>query len=253
MQPTNDFLQAADKHIRKTLLELRPKLLEAQGAIEHKLKDDKSVVTEMDVMVENRLKESLYQLDAGIGFGGEETGVDYSQKTFWLVDPIDGTESFIRGMPFCTNMIALIHEGEPIMGTIYNFTLDEYYKAVKDQGATFNGHVIHVSTRPLKRAIVVSGPSHGAQELRSMTSGIVKMKASGYEFSLVARGAIEGVAAKSAKVGPWDYAPGALIIQEAGGRVANIGHDTYDYRKTDLVASNAVIFDELMNFMSDNQ
>jgi myo-inositol-1(or 4)-monophosphatase len=69
---------------------------------------------------------------------------------------------------------------------------------------------------------------------------------------MIARGAVEGlVGPVNGK--PWDHAPGSLLIQEAGGRIANVGTDTYDYRNTDVIASNGVVFDELMQFMADNQ
>ena len=230
MTPTTDFFGAADKYIRKTLLDLRPKLLAAQGAIEHKLKDDATVVTEMDLMVENTLHDELKKLDAGIGFSGEETGVDYTQKTFWLVDPIDGTESFIRGLPFCTNMITLIDNGQPTMSVIYNFSLDEYYLAIKGKGATMNGHPIHVSSRPMNRAYVTINGMGNPETLdqigglQGRSKDFIRVNASGYEQTAVARGASDA-ALTPPNYNPWDIAPGALLIEEAGGRVANVGYN----------------------------
>src|SRR5688500_3933217 len=127
MNPTQEWLDGAEKCIRLCLRELRPKLLKAQGGIEHNLKDDKSVVTAMDLLVEDTLKTKLLHLHPSVGFGGEERGVDYDQNTLWLVVPIDGTEYFTRGLPFATNMLAWIDDGQPIMGIIYNFSLDEYF------------------------------------------------------------------------------------------------------------------------------
>ena len=64
---------------------------------------------------------------------------------------------YIRGLPFFTTLIALIHAGQPIMGIIYNHTLDEYYHAIVGHGAFMNGHSIHVSDRSMNRAFVVFG------------------------------------------------------------------------------------------------
>jgi myo-inositol-1(or 4)-monophosphatase len=256
MTPTLDFLNAADKRIRVLLHELRPKLFETHGAIEHKLKDDKSAVTEMDLLVETRLKAALAELDSSVGFSGEETGTDYDQKTFWLVDPIDGTEPFIRGLPFATNMIALIDNGQPVMGVIYNFTMDEYYLAMKGKGATCNGHAIHVSTRPLDRSFVVCGSGfvkrglgESQRRLQQKIRAFTQNNASGFEMSHVASGAYDARIVWNSVGKPWDFAPGALLIQEAGGRVENIGTGKYDFRDVEFIAANPVIFDDLMKFV----
>jgi myo-inositol-1(or 4)-monophosphatase len=258
MTPTLDFLHEAEHRIRQLLEELRPQLLGAQGNIEHHLKNDKSAVTEMDVMVENRLRDMLAQLDPAIGFAGEETGADLEQKTFWLVDPIDGTEPFIRGLPFATNMIALIDQGQPVFSIIYNFSLGDFYMAIKGKGATCNGHPIKVSNRTLDRAFICLARIRGEHahknasimdQLQQKVIGLVKMRASGYEFACIASGALEARICFNPLGGPWDYAPGTLLIQEAGGRVGNIGASGYDYRNGNFIASNQVVFDELMEFM----
>lgn len=242
------FLHAANKRIHATLMELRPKLLAVQGTIEHELKDDKSVVTEMDILVEDRLRAALHDLDPSIGFSGEESGVDYAKQTFWLVDPIDGTELFLRDLPFATNMIALIHKGEVVMGIIYNFSLDEYYLAIRGEGATCNGHPIHVSDRPLERSFIFLASirelptfSHG---MRPRVAGQPKFHASGGELTAIARGAADGTITIGSK-GAWDFAAGLLLIMEAGGRVENLYSDTYNYQDLKFVAANPVIFDEL--------
>ena len=256
MQPTSDFLNHAEKHIRLTLQELRPTLLEAHGAINHQLKDDESVVTEMDVLVESRLQQALREIDPSIGFCGEESGADLEQKTFWLVDPIDGTEWFIRGLPFSTNMITLIDNNQPVMGIIYNYFLDEYFLAIKGQGATRNGHRIHVSDRTLDRSYVSFGGRVGKQyygvndRLRDLVRGMPKFHASGFDYTSIARGALDGAIIWFSSGHVWDFAPGTLLVQEAGGRVENLDSDSYDYRNTKFIASNPVIFDELNQFVA---
>jgi myo-inositol-1(or 4)-monophosphatase len=254
VNPTLDWLKGAERHIHKLLLELRPQLLEAQGNIEHKLKDDATIVTAMDVMVEERLKRALAEYDPSIPFSGEEGGADFEQKTFWLVDPIDGTEPFARGMPFATNMIALIDNGEPVLGIIHNIALGDYYLAIKGHGATRDGHPIKVSDRPMSRAFIAMGSADSGglhDKIRVRIAGMQKMVI-GYELTQVACGAIEARISWHSKAKPWDYAPGALLVTEAGGRIGNIGSDGYDFRNLDIVASNAVIFDELTRIVEDH-
>jgi myo-inositol-1(or 4)-monophosphatase len=256
---TVDFLHEAENHIRATLERLRPKLLEAQGTIEHHLKNDETVVTEMDTFVEEELQKTLEKLDPGIAFGGEEGGVDFNKSTFWLVDPIDGTEAFIRGLPFATNMVTLIDNNEPVFGAIYNFTMGDFYVAIKGHGAMVNGHPIHVSNRPADKAWIALGAIAGKPGTAGLTdhlseqvvSRVRRFGAAGFDYHLIASGALDGCIRYQAHGHEWDFAPGTLLVQEAGGRVANIGSNLYDYRKFDHIAANPVIFDALMEFMTE--
>ncbi len=255
MNPTLDFLQQAEQRIRFVLEEVRPQLLEAQGKIEHHLKEDASAVTEMDTYVESELRRVLHELDSGIGFGGEEGGVDYTQKTFWLADPIDGTEPFIRGIPIATNMIALIDNNEPVFSVIYNFELDDFYVAIKDHGATCNGHAIHVSKRPIDRAWVTYSTASGkpgtyafSDKLDERVLSVRRYGAGGYECTMIANGGLDGRIVFNGHGHEWDFAPTNLLVQEAGGLVANVGSDSYDYRKLNHVSADPVIFDQLMQF-----
>lgn len=257
MTPTSEFLHKAERVINHTLETLRPQLLEAQGTIAHRLKGDRTVVTKMDLLVEDRLRQSLAAFDKRIGFGGEESGVDLTQPTFWLVDPIDGTEPFIRGMPFATNMVALIHQGEPILGIIYNFMLGDYYLAIKGEGATRNGHTIHVSNRGMDRAWVTIGaaPEEPGVEglydkISTMVCAVRRYGASGFEYTQIASGAIEARITYRGHGAAWDFAPGALLVQEAGGRAANIRTASYDFRDLNHVVANPATFEELMAVMN---
>jgi myo-inositol-1(or 4)-monophosphatase len=256
MSPTIDFLHEAERHLRICLEGLRPKLLESQGNIEHHLKDDKSVVTEMDTFVEEKLKEAMEKLDPSIGFGGEEGGVDFSQPTFWLADPIDGTDAFIRGLPFATSMIALIDNGQPVFSLIYNFTMGDFYIAIKGHGATVNGHPLHVSDRNIDHAWVMlkmtedtPGALQVAEDLSHKVNRIRRFAGAGFDYHSIASGSMDGLIQFHGHGHEWDFAPGVLLVQEAGGRVANLGSDMYNYRIFNHIAANPVIFDALMEFM----
>ena len=102
-------------------------LLEHYGAAEFELKDDLSYVTKLDLMVEGSLHETMSQAYPGLGFVGEELGDQRANASqpYWLVDPIDSTASFIRGLPNCTNMAALIVDGQPVASVIYDFVNDK--------------------------------------------------------------------------------------------------------------------------------
>lgn len=249
MQPTLDYFWQAEAVIREALTVVRPKLLAAYGKIEYSLKEDRSIVTDLDVMVEDRLRSALNTFDSSVGFGGEESGADYNQKTFWIVDPIDGTEQLVRGMPGCTNMLALIDDGQPVASIIYDFVQGEWYSAFKGHGAQCNGVPIHVSTRPIDRAWIdftcpLITPEAAAMRVRLDT--ICKLVRTIEASRLTAVGKIEGYVAHDGKGGPWDYAPRALLVQEAGGRVTNLSGGNYDYRSANFIATNPVVYDAVL-------
>src|ERR1700734_335922 len=81
-------------------------------------------VTELDRSVEKYLREKLITQYPGIGFVGEEFGGDRGDRMWWLCDPIDGTGHFIRGLPFCSVMLALVTKREVLLGIIYDFVND---------------------------------------------------------------------------------------------------------------------------------
>lgn len=246
---TPALLRRVHTQLHQALQAMRPVLLEAFGRARHSVKHDKSVVTQLDIAVEQQLREFCAQMTPGFGFSGEESGVDLTPETFWLVDPIDGTEPFIRGLPFSTTMIALIHQNEPVLGIIYNFFTDEFYSAIKGQGATKNGHAIQVSDRPLERSFVslntgVAMPDTFAHEVRRQVAGVPKYNAFGAEAVALASGSIEGTIVIGFK-GPWDYAAASVIMREAGARVENFYSDGYDYCNMRFVAAAPSIFPAL--------
>lgn len=257
MSFTFDQLTAAKDVITASLRDIRPELLASYGAIKHKAKADKTIVTELDGKVEKLLARNLQKFDAAIPFSGEESGTDYSQTTYWLADGIDGTEQFVRGIPMCTNMIALIDHDQVILSVIYNFALDECYVAIKGHGAHLNDSPIQVSDRPLGSSFAefetnVSKP--GMTELygllKSSVYGLVNLVCAGYGFTQVAKGAMEARCVLNGYGYPWDYAPGSLLVTEAGGLVANVGSTTYDFQTLHYVASNRVVHDELQQLLS---
>ncbi len=249
------YITKSFRAIEQTLRDIRPELLKNHGVIVHDKKEDASVVTELDKRVELELKNALRILDESIGFYGEEFGVEGNTETFWTIDPIDGTEAFIRGMPFCTNMLCLISDGEPQAALIYNFVLDELYTAIKDKGAYLNGIPIYVSSRNIKHACVEFEIKPTSFENREKYFAIprysnVKFAAAGFGFCLVASGRIEARVTYDSFGKIWDYAPGVLLVKEAGGYVSNIGTSEYDYKNLNLIASNKHVYNDLVEFFS---
>jgi len=209
------------------------------------------VVTELDQKIEEYLREELKKIEPGASFVGEETGGDRNAERFWLVDPIDGTAHFVRGMPFCTTMVALIDRGQVVFGVIYDFVNDVMYAAEKGKGTTINGVSTHVSERPLRKAYLGWESKFETEEDRDKFFALKKLcvpfsaMCVGYDLAMVAAGRLEGRVTFNGYGKDYDYAPGSLIVAEAGGHVANIGSTTYDYRNTNFITANPVIFEEL--------
>lgn len=221
-------------------------------AKEFKSDSPASAVTEIDQVVENRLKEDLAALLPDIPFVGEEYGGDRASETFWLSDPIDGTSHYIRGIPFCSTMLALIDEGEVIFSVIYDFVNDDIYHAELGKGAYKNDEKISVSQRPLQQAYLsceINANNVENIEVLSAINSKVKVittLSSGFEFVLVATGKLEGRIVYDAFGKDYDFAPGALLVKEAGGVVRNFKSDKYDYRNLNFIASNQDVYDKLV-------
>ncbi len=209
------------------------------------------IVTEADGAVEHFLQSELAKLDPGIAFAGEEYGGSRDAERLWLADPIDGTAHFVRGLPFCTTMLAYIEGGEVKLAAIYDFVHDALYHAVAGGGAYRNGERIRVNERPMAGAYL-GWESHLAKKenleryfkIYAKTAAF-KTVSAGYEFALIAEGKLEGRVQFDPHGFDYDFAPGSLLVREAGGAVANLGKRTYDYRNTDFIAANRPVFDAL--------
>lgn len=219
--------------------------------LENKGKYACDIVTELDRAVEVYLKEELNKIYPDIEFVGEEFGGNRNAKRFWLVDPIDGTGLYLRGLVGCTTMIALVEDGQVIFSAIYDFVNDVMYHAEKDKGTYRDNERIHVSDRQ-------SGDSYMAWEthwdkpenmeiLLSLHkySSFMKFLASGYEFILIAEGKLEGKVVFDPYGKDYDFAPGTLIVSEAGGVVTNLGLSTYDYKNYSFLAVNVPMYKKL--------
>jgi len=207
------------------------------------------VVTTLDLSVEQLLAERLHVAYPDIGFVGEEFGITQEAERFWLVDPIDGTAHFVRGIPFCTTMVALIDGSEVIFSLIYDFVRKDLYLAEKGYGASLNGQALQVSHRTFNEAYlcVETNMEHHAEDIARFlalrkTCVLMETVNCGYEFALIASGKIEGRICMHPYGRDYDYAAGSLLIAEAGGIVTNIGLTTFDYRNHDFLATNKEVY-----------
>ncbi len=207
------------------------------------------VVTRIDLAVEEYLATELGALDSGIAFFGEEGGGDKGAKRHWLVDPIDGTGHYVHGLPFCTTMLALVEDGAVTFSVIYDFVNDVMYHAERGKGAWRESERLNVSSRGLGDAYLIyegriTEPEKLAKfmEFKKRRIMIFNFFASGVELAAVASGKLEGKICFDPFGKDYDFAPGTLLIREAGGVVANLGKTTYDHTDVNFIAANPVVY-----------
>lgn len=208
-------------------------------------------MTELDRKTEKFLSVKLAAVSSAIGFRGEEFGVQSEGDATWLVDPIDGTHHFVRGLPFCTTMVALIDKGQVVLSVIYDFVNDKTYWAIRGQGAYCNDSPISVSNRPLSKSLI-SFETHLEKAenyqkylaVRQKTNIIATINC-GFEFAMIASGKLDGRIALDPYGMDWDFAAGSLLVSEAGGVSTNIGSNMYDYRNHDYLIVNREVYSDL--------
>ena len=249
-------LQQAMKVAKSAVIEAGEELIKHFGNIESSTKSATGegpvdIVTHLDRQIEDFLAEKLGDFDSSIGFQGEESGIRSKADTIWLVDPIDGTGHFVRGLPFCTTMVALIENNQVVLAVINDFVRGELYSAIKGQGAYRNDKPIQVSTRPLADSLIsfetrLDKPANmkGYLKVRKIAA-LFSTISCGFEFIAVASGKIDGRIAKDPYGKDWDFAPGSLLVTEAGGIATNMGAASYDFRNHDYIISNPVVHREL--------
>jgi myo-inositol-1(or 4)-monophosphatase len=172
-----------------------------------------------------------------MGSDGVEDG-----RPYWLVDPIDGTSSFIRGLPNCTNMAALIIANQPVAAVLYDFVNDVLYTARKGGGAYRNSERLEVSDRTLDESVLYMGgfmiPDQFFKPLRAANVDIFRpIGASGHAYILLAEGKIEGYSLMDGAVSAHDHAPGMLLAREAGAVVSCAEDTDWDVRASNFIVS----------------
>jgi histidinol phosphatase-like enzyme (inositol monophosphatase family) len=193
-------------------------------------KDDESPVTPADRAAEKLIVERLAAEFPEDGMLGEEGADKPSTKgRKWIIDPIDGTRDFVRGIPLWAVLIGFEFNGEVVAGAAFSPGQRMLLSAAKGQGATANGQAIHVSTKARPNESVLSfngfnkdGVSHfDPAHLLKWVSGFwcVRSLGGAVDAMLVAQGKADVWIEPSAK--PWDFAPLKIIIEEAGGRFAD--------------------------------
>jgi len=221
--------------------------------IDHK--SDGTPVTAADLAAENLIREriaSRFPDDTVIGEEHPDTS-GTSGRT-WVIDPIDGTKAFTHGVPLYSNLIALIDESGPAVGVINLPALGELVAAGRGLGATHNGRPCQVSQHgQLTDAYVcTSGTGYWPREslINVLVSDcVLRTWGDAYGYALVATGRAEAMIDPQAY--PWDIAPMAVIIPEAGGEFTNVSGQP-DWRGGSGVATNGHLHQPILDLLASD-
>ena len=204
-------------------------------------KPDLTPVSEADRSAEEAIRALVAGGRPGEGVLGEELGDDGS-PTRWIVDPIDGTRNYVRGVPVWATLIALEREGELQVSVVSAPALGRRWWAVRGEGAWAAGEPIHVSSvaRVEDSVISTASPSDLPPEAASLAARAWTNRGFGdfWQHCLVAEGAVD--LALDADLQLWDYAAVQLLVEEAGGRCSTFTGDP-PRPKQFFVSSNGVL------------
>jgi histidinol-phosphatase len=222
-------------------------------------KADQSPVTEADVRAEEAIHAVLRARFPGHGFFGEETGRHNADaESVWLVDPIDGTKSFVRECPFFSTQIALLRGGELVLGVSSAPAYAEFAWAEKGAGAYLNGNRIRVShTTQLAQTIVSTGnlktltrSPAGWNRLGELIGQVSRIRGYGdfVHYHLLARGALDVVIESDVNI--LDIAALTVIVREAGGVFTALDGGEVGLDTTTVLATNAVLHGRIQQMLT---
>jgi histidinol-phosphatase len=219
-------------------------------------KADNSEVTDIDRATEQAIVASLTSARPDYGIFGEEYGVSgpADAEYQWVIDPIDGTTNFVRGVPVWATLIALVHNGIPVLGVVSAPAMGFRWWATQGGGAFFNGTRIHASaTATISEAHVSTTPNAGwhavggIPKLVQLQTDALRARGFGdfWQHMLVAQGAID-VAVDVIGLQPYDNAAIYPIVQEAGGTITD-RFGNANWRADSSVSSNSVLHAEVIS------
>lgn len=236
------------------LKETRPLFFNSDMASHIREKGLADFVTDVDMRVQDFVKQGLEKIIPGTQFMGEEkdnTEIDFSGD-FWILDPVDGTTNLIHDYRQSAVSLALCEQGQVVMGMVYQPYTQELFMALKGKGAWLNGTPIHVSAREkLEESLISIGTSPYRKELAEENfkyfqnvfmrcEDIRRGGSAAIDLAYVACGRTEAYFERNLK--PWDYAAGMLLVEEAGGSVTNYHGDVVGVSApSDIVAGNGKI------------
>jgi myo-inositol-1(or 4)-monophosphatase len=219
------------------------------------------LVTEMDIAIEREFRTMIgerFPSHIVLGEEFEQSGDrEVASRYCWVLDPIDGTTNYAHGLPIFCASLALEIDGEPVVGAVYDPNRRELFTAERGHGAWLNGAPLRVSaSSALIDSLLVTGFHYNIHkdsselvelfgEFISRARAVRRLGSAALDLCYVAAGRLD--AFWEHKLQPWDVAAGALIVQEAGGRVTTIDGAPFGSRTGSVLASNGRIHPAMLD------
>ncbi len=245
------FLKASNREVLKWF----------QGDFEVDLKSDQSPVTIADQNAEEILRKKISRAFPHHGIIGEEFGNENPKAEWtWTIDPIDGTRSFIRGLPLFATLLSLLHKGQPVIGIICLPALGEIAWAVKGEGAFCGNKKLRVSPQTdLGQALVATGDRYCFKMQKQMRlfdrlskdAGMLRTYPDAFGHLMAIQGSVDIMVDPLAYI--WDYAPCKILAKEAGGRFENFTGKRGDLTEGTALVGNPTLVKKLQSMTKDEK
>jgi len=223
------------------------------------------LVTETDREIERDFRALVARRFPGHEVLGEEfSGAEDSTRTpefCWVFDPIDGTTNFAHGLPIFCSSLALEIGGRAAVAAVYDPNRRELFTAERGAGAWLNGSPMRVSTAgSLIDALLCTGFPYTVQQkpeelvglfahFLGISRAVRRLGSAAIDLCYVAAGRLDGF--WEMQLGPWDIAAGALIVQEAGGRVTATDGTPFAARQGNILATNGTLHDQMVHAIGE--
>ncbi len=233
--------------------------IQKKGNLDVRRKKDKSFLTRADMQSHELVVRAIQEQYPDHTVISEEDAEDHSvfseDGPTWIIDPLDGTSNFVHSIPLFGTALAFVDKKKTIFSLFFDPTHDEMFLAKNGGGATLNGKVLSVSDQKNTRgAMMFAGRGYGDKDqerhgkiifdLERETTYFRRLGSASVMLSLVAAGRADSVILTGNN--PWDLVPGALLVEEAGGKVTDYCGNPWTYSSRDLIASNGIIHDGLV-------
>ncbi len=236
----------------------------------------KDVVTQYDKQAQEAVEQVikseypnhafLGEEDVGSGAAASEAALlEALEKTengwLFILDPIDGTANFASGMPLSAVTMGVVYRGTPVVGVVYDPHRDEMFSAIRGQGATVNGEPIQVAqaVTDVKDAIINAGCPADPNAFNTSMRGVLALNSKCRGLRVIACSALTTAWISSGRLSAhfgydlssWDLVAGALLIQEAGGKVSDLDGTPYKLETRNMLCSNGLVHDEVLNILRE--
>jgi myo-inositol-1(or 4)-monophosphatase len=227
-------------------------------------KGDRDMVSDIDVHIERSVRSFLQDRTPDVGFMGEEEGGSSGAELQWILDPIDGTANFVKGIPLYAISLALLSRGDPVVGVIDLPADGSRYTAVAGAGAYWGEERIHVRpTAELAQATVTIGDYAVGDDaavknqsrlvvtaqLAQRALRVRMLGSAAIDLAWLAHGRTDAAIIVGGK--PWDVAAGIILVREAGGTVTDTFGSPYNIHATSTVATSTALVGQILELTGD--